>query len=351
MVAGFSNLKWLLVVSSVMLVAGPPAHAQATMKRGQAILFSTPAGDESLSNTPALEPRSPDLSGFANSVQIPKLNYNPAPDAEMPRPPVVSPSELQALQKQLDRQKNWALMTPAEIMGVPTLENIMNVPEQDANGEPKDQSLLERYMARQENQQTTTNGPSGYGFNSVNSGLKRTAPDGAQFGASRSFYPGGNPPAANPPLMDQFLQRSPWNGNASGPNGNSAWSKTFGPPTPAASTKPSQQQIAADEQFQKLLEVRSSPVARPPAPDLYASSPEKSSSPVLGQPAPNPLGTAFTPLSSGIVMPIGLRPLPALTANQNDTPALTPVAPEWKPKPPPWMSQAPQLGSVPQRKF
>ena len=61
------------------------------------------------------------------------------------------------------------------------------------------------------------------------------------------------------------------------------------------------------------------------------------------------MGASFTPLSSGIAMPAGLAPLPGLLGPTNT--GLPALVPEWKPQPPPWLSSAPQLGVIPQRKF
>ena len=77
--------------------------------------------------------------------------------------------------------------------------------------------------------------------------------------------------------------------------------------------------------------------------------PPASTAPAVAQPAAIPMGASYTPLSSGIAMPAGVAPLPGLLGPTNVV--APPLAPEWTPPPPPWVSSGPQLGVIPQRKF
>jgi hypothetical protein len=105
-------------------------------------------------------------------------------------------------------------------------------------------------------------------------------------------------------------------------------------------------------QFQQLLEPHSLPGGTAKAPMLGSpifSSSSTAPNPAAGPSAVIPIGASYTPLSSGIVMPAGLTPLPGILGPTNVP--LPAFAPEWKPQAPPWVSSAPQLGVIPQRKF
>src|SRR5258708_7044227 len=157
MISCFSNLKRLIFVVGAMLAAVSLAHAQTTMKRGQPIFFSAPDNDAMVSNAPSLTPRSPELPEFTKTIEVPSLNFEAG--RPMPRPLPLSPAQMAAMQQSLDREKNWTLMTPAEILGVPTPEKILGIPERDATGARKNQTITERYLERENARQTgVTNG-------------------------------------------------------------------------------------------------------------------------------------------------------------------------------------------------
>jgi hypothetical protein len=106
------------------------------------------------------------------------------------------------------------------------------------------------------------------------------------------------------------------------------------------------------DQFKQLLEPHTLPGDTAKAPlfgNPVFSSPSTAPNTAPEQSVVIPIGTSYTPLSSGIAMPTGVTPLPGLLG-QNNT-ALPVLAPEWKPLLPPWMSSAPQMGVIPQRKF
>jgi hypothetical protein len=154
--------------------------------------------------------------------------------------------------------------------------------------------------------------------------------------------------------MDQFLNGTTDNRAASAQAPNSGWSKSFSVPAPPPG--PTTEQQAAMAQFQQLLQPHSllggtakAPLLDSPVFPSSSTSPNPAPNPAPGPSAVIPIGASYTPLSSGIVMPAGLTPLPGILGPTNA--ALPALVPEWKPQPPPWQSSTPQLDVMPQRKF
>src|SRR5271154_2114407 len=123
MILRFSSLICSLLVVCATAVASAQAQTQ------EPIIFSAPD-----TNAPSLAPRSPMLPDFDNPVQR-QLNFSPAPAMPAPGVPAISPAQAAQWQQAVDREKNWTLMTPEEIFGLPTAEKILGVSERDAMGE------------------------------------------------------------------------------------------------------------------------------------------------------------------------------------------------------------------------
>ena len=347
----FANLTRWLLIAGVTLAAAYAAQAQHAGRRpGQAIIFSSADDDDVSSNMPSLAAKPPGMLDFANTVQSPVLKFGAASETEPqpgPQTPAISPAQAQRMQRLLDERKNWALLTPEEILGLPTQGKIPGVPDRDAFGQPKNKTVVAQYYERQEQLRARTNNDN-YG-----------APDSAprwDFSGSRElpmnpniWTPAGSRPG-NSALMNQLLNGTPDSRPAPAQAPERGWSKSFNLPAPPPGPTPEQQ--AAMEQFRQLLQPHSLPGGIAKAPALgrpIFSSPSTTPNPAPGQSAVIPIGASFTPLSSGIAMPAGVTPLPGLLG-QNNT-ALPMLAPEWKPQAPPWMSSAPQPGAIPQRKF
>jgi hypothetical protein len=328
----FLSLICRLMVA-VAMGATLGARAQTPPPQEQRIIFSSPESDDASSNVPSLEPASPTLSGVADSVRAPLLDLNSSTGAgPFPGPaPMPSPQAAAQMQRQLEEKENWALLTPEEILGVPTAQKIMGLPETNAAGflDNEPDSLAERYLDRQEQRDK-------YSTNGVANLSQWNLPTGeADAGMAAAVAIGQ---AASDPLFSGFLSDP-------GQRQNTSPSSLFGlgSPPPAVSA-PTAEQIAADEAFQKLIAPNSTPADMLPPPSTTAFSPPPDT--LLAKPLPNPLGASFTPLSGNMKAPLGANPLPTLfPANP------TPIAPEWKPQPPPWMNPTPQPGDIPQRKF
>jgi len=341
-----ANLTLRLLLAGVALAVACSADAQHAGRRpGEAILFSSPDGDDVSSNLPSLAPKPPGMTDFENAIQSPAPKFGGASGNGLPTPPPsLSPAQVQQMQRMLDERKNWALSTPEQILGLPTQEKILGIQDRDALGQPKNESVVAQYYERQEMSRTRTNndnyaapGPAPqWGFSGGQPA--RTAPD--------IWTPSGSRPG-NSPFLNQFLNGTPDNRDAASRTSQGGWPKPFSQPAPAPKVTPEQEQAMA--QFQQLLQPRSPSGggAKNPASDSPFFSP--SSTPASGRSAAIQIGASFTPLSSGIAMPAGPTPLPGLLGPTNAAAAL--FAPAWKPQPPPWMSSQPQLGVIPQRKF
>src|SRR5580698_7141173 len=127
----FAKYKALLLASLVAglcsLAQAQPVHAPAA-STGQQILFSSPDG-QIVSNTPlpAVEaPQSRELADAPDASPFSILNHQlsvsalPSP-SPMPMPIIVS-HESTGMQNPMDERKRMGLLTPAEIMKVPTME-------------------------------------------------------------------------------------------------------------------------------------------------------------------------------------------------------------------------------------
>ena len=132
------NLKlW----ASVVFTAGAFTYCSAqTQPSDGSVIFSKPADNG---------------AGPASSLELPDeasgqpfRGLNAGPSEQFPLPQVDANA---ALQKELEDRKNWTLMTPEEIMGVQTPEQIFGLTEQDPD---KNLSPEERYLKRQENAET-----------------------------------------------------------------------------------------------------------------------------------------------------------------------------------------------------
>ena len=343
-------LKRCAFAAGVVIAAACSADAQQGGRRpGDAIIFSSPDDSDVSSNMPSLAAQPPAWLDLANTVHSPVVNPGATPQAgplPMP-PPAISPAEAQRMQRLLDERKNWALLTPEQILGLPTPKKILGLQDRDAFGQPKNETVEEQFYARQAKLQVRTN--------SDNYTLADAAP-GGNYSVSNEWQMNSKllVPAVgvqgNSTLLNQFLNRPPDNSAYSVRDPSGGWSKSPGLPAPSRRTAPEQQ--TAVEQFQQMLQLNSSPgaaVRSSAFSDPAFSSSSTTPKPASGQFGTIPMGRSFTPLNSGIVMPARVEPLPGLFGPTNK-PLLAP-APEWKPPPPPWMSSEPQLGVMPQRKF
>ena len=244
--------------------------------------------------------------------------------------------------KLLEERKNWALMTPEEIFGVTATGKLLQPPERDAMGREKNQTQLERYLNRENQQRTGSTNGWRNDKEDLPWNFSRDKDRANPFDSSRH---GTEDAAQN---LDRFLNGRRNTDISANQNGIVTWDSFNAPPAQQTSEKQNLEQMAAMERFRQLLAPSSTPVA--PSPDSrFFPVPKTVVDPNITQPdfVPNPAGASFTPLSSGTGKPAGLAPLPGIVTS---TPQPVTV-PAWAPQPPPWLLQGPQPFTMPQRKF
>jgi hypothetical protein len=323
------------------------AQAQGSgIRGGQPILFSSPVGDDVVTNTPALVPRPLESLDLQAATEAPaQFNFNrSSPGTLLPSAvPMLNLAEAGRARDSLDRRRNWALLTPAEILGAVTSEKILGVTERNAFGQPKNLTALERYTERQ-NQLPS---PANTNDLSMNDASPAWSLSGSAEGAADSLYGVRGSlagPLFNPALNNQLAARSGAGGG---------WSKLFEPASaPAAASTPllpgpSPAQAESMERFRQLLNPGSLPAATPASGGIKTSLPQSLLGSGLDQPPSVRMGAAFAPLNSGG------RPgeMPKLTAAWGLNYTSTPPASVWAPQPAPWTSPNSQPFAAPQRKF
>jgi hypothetical protein len=336
----FAYLKRGLPLAAVLGAVFSAQAQRAAFRPGQPILFSSPESDTVLSNMPSLAPKPPESPDFGNTLQAPSSFDFSGPAVDTPLPvvaPVVSHAGASRMQDLLDRQKNWMLLTPAEILGTTTPEKIMGIQEHDAFGQPKNLTAMERYTVRR-NQMPSVNANSN-AFPSWNFSDKQSDPSNS--------IPGG---LGSPDNMAGFpLNPAADNQTFAGQNGNNSWSKLFDSPSPSPVVSLAQQTDM--DRFRQLLKPGSpstTAAATPSLSGIKISLPQTALSSGLGQSALTPVGALFTPLNSGVGKPAEMPKLPSIWSLSLTSP---PSAAAWAPQPPPWLSPTPQPFVVPQRKF
>ena len=332
----------LLIVAMSMVVLSAVAQPS-----GQAIVFSSPQTDSTQPAAPSLVPQNSQLPVLPGTLQAPvtPFNHYDAANSFPAVPPPANLSEQQRMKQMLDERKNWTLMTPAEIFGVTPAEKLLQPPERDAAGREKTKTQLERFLDRENEAQA---GPTnGWQNNRDDSpwNFSRDKDNANPFDTGRR---GSDDAAQN---LDRFLNGQRNTDVSAKQNDVASWD-SFNASTAQTSQTAEKQnldQMAAMERFRQLLAPSPAPAAPSPDSQFFPAPKPVVVDPNITQPdfVPNPAGTSFTPLTSGIGKPAGLTPLPGIVNS-----ALPPVtAPAWAPQPPPWLLQGPQPGMAPQRKF
>lgn len=296
----------------------------------ESIIFSKPTDNNLTERANSFMEQVPHKLTDSYSAPAPLFGRKPKADFDvlpgMPKPVPLSPEQIKQMQKNLDQQRNWTLMTPAEILNVPTVEKILGVPDGNEN-----LTVLELYHKRQDRQRSAA---------SSNALLRAETywnAEGNPFGGSRADQKknaaGLNPQnqfgqplnrAGNTALeTEQQLRReeSPWGASA------------FDMPPPAP--KPDKEQLAAMERFRAMMlpPQLEKPVV---AAAGFTPTPKSKADPNMqAMPAFNPAGNSFQPIHDNASRPIGIAPLPTVTGFR---PQMGKV-PKPKPlvEPPPWV--------------
>jgi len=347
-----ANFKMPLLAGALAAVALSAVAQKDAPPSSKPIIFSPPAGENTVSNAPLLFPRLSDRPNIGNQVRAPVSIFDvQTPSLPLPVPPpapALSRADVRRLQKILDARENWALMTPEEILGVDTSGNTARTPGQEAADDQQKLTLIGRFLERQQRSQVTVtnesyggDASSGWDFSRNRSGMTN--------GSSSDSARIGSPTVAQ--ILDRFFNDTSANNPFAGPDGNgsAAWFKSLGlPPQPAP---PTPEQLAERERFSQLLDPGTyADTAAKSSPDskfLSVLQPLSDMGPDKGVMA-SPVGSSFAPLNSGIGKPAGLLPLPGIAGSTNWQSS---AAAAWAPQPPPWLVQTPQPFTMPQRKF
>ena len=342
MVFSWANRTWLL--AGRFCAVALSAAAQGGVPSGQASPFAVP-GDEG-QEQPAANPFS-DNPNFADEVQAPSSLFGRGPAAPLPPPQVISPDVNRVLQN----RKNWALMTPEEILGVTTPEQILGVkkPEDLINGSLTPE---QRFLRRQDAASAESNNQNNDASSSARWSLTKNPDDSGSSDNSDLLAPPdstGDSPFVN---FNRQMSSSAGKSPFGRPNGNGNWIQA--PVQTADSAKATKEQDAEMERFRRLLdpaETVNRPVAVMPGYKFdFPSSPSAASDNPFAKkrPAPSQYTSSLSAMENPFTRPVGLTPLPGIAT---EAPKKAEAPPSWAPKPPPWMSQEPNPFVLPQPKL
>jgi hypothetical protein len=275
----------------------------------------------------------------AGDHNAPKQLFNVTPDLPMPRV-MLQQNQIQdsSARDAANKRKNWTLLTPEEIMGVKTAEQILGVKDPNKDKESK-LSLEEQFLLRnlRDSAGTATNGRAGAALlpqeNSLFSGQNRN--DQLPFSRltdsqANDRFPGDSARYFNDPYKTEL--RNNVNQQAT------TWKSAFSQP---AQPRQTPEQLENLERFRAMMEAASTPepanksfnVRTAPAP-----APSLKTLPVV-----NPAGRSVAAIDDNISRPTGIQPLPTATGSTLTKPKTRPSSHAQRP---PWMSDAPQPHSI-----
>lgn len=302
----------------------------------ETIVFSKPADVSADRANSFIGPSS--RSANAGNYNAPKKAFT-VPEPDLPLPPsVYYRSQDPAVMEALNKRNNWRLLTPEQIMGVQTVEEIMGLADRNAS---RKLSLEEQFILRQSQgyRGAATNARSSLLTRQDNNPFEQNREDQLPFGQKNTLQVDDLTPKNSPWATGQTRPKP--DGSLPGEMGdapaNTIWKSAFAQPVQPVQFGQSQEEIARMERFRALMD--------PPAP----VTPVKTHANLVpiaapaffeaSQPAVNPAGRSAVAVLANIAKPTGIKPLPAATGS-----ALTPQTqkPEWQAQPPPWMTDKPQ---------
>jgi hypothetical protein len=238
-----------------------------------------------------------------------------------------------SVREALDRRKNWTLLTPEQIFGVQTPDDILGAKDKP---ETKKLSLEEQFLLRddQAGSKPDVNGRlNGFLGHMPDGGNAADPPNGVA--ADNSFRQATKPSDAHSPFFSQFFN-APSSVPEPAENSQSIWNSGFSQPmTP----KVNADQLAAMERFRALMEP-SAPLDKSPVPTRFSVPTASTPNPFLqAMPLVNPAGHGISPLGNAFSRPTGIQPLPGISTLP-PTPAAT--RPKWQAQLPPWMQSGAQ---------
>lgn len=271
----------------------------------------------------------------AGDYNAPRKLFNDyGPSLPMPRPIIINQDPAAA--DAMNKRKNWMLLTPEQILGVETPEDILHT----KNPNEKKLSLEEQYLQRLNhagNSAITNGSLSALSGKDDNNPFTKKKDDQNPF--SRGPFANQNElqkSGSLRPLNQLFNSRVSDSMSNDKREQESAWTSVFAQPTQPKLTP---EQLADRERFRALLEPSSQP-DKPATTVRYTEATTPPPDPYIQlQPKFNPAGRTYTSLENNSARPTGINPLPGITG-----PSPKPVEkkPSWQAQLPPWMSDGPK---------
>jgi hypothetical protein len=319
-----------LFLAALLLGVLPFARAQSAGPEQQ-ILFTTPEG-QVVTNAPvpatqAPQPEAP--SDFPSESSTLSVLNEPSPVAAYPRPaPIFVPQNNDTFDPMdpFGERKRMKLSTTAEIMHVPTMAQIFGISQSDV------------FNDGQTNRLTAGNLNSNILYSADTPSDEQSAED-ATWQKILAGRTGANASSENQLVADK-KKNSPgiWSDifNAP-PEDNSLFGNQDRNPNEIVAPISADSTATAQPAWASFL---AQPIVPPPPSQTISSSDSSFDSPF----APSRTSSSLATLPQLPVTPSA----PGQTYNNNSTP--TPP-PSWEPKPAPWLSPVPPLGTMAQRKF
>jgi hypothetical protein len=330
--------QWKSLFFAGLAVGFFPLMQSQSAAQGQMIVFSSPDG-QITTNAPlpiaqVPQPSEPlaDLPGEAPQGLFKPPTPN-APYVPLMSGPVYQQDNFQPrddFQNPMDLRRRMGAQASAQIMGVPSVEQIFGLPERDT-ADGKKNPLLDPMQSE-------------YGINGATNMMSADRIEASSWAKllSDNSNPGGdgttssNSTDKTSGLFSGFFDSTPKKSvkdSLFGGHDDQADDTGFG-------SSPASAQQSTWDTF-----LNGTPAPATAESSQNFSTPNLSSSPGLNSQSPfNQL-----PQSSGFNT-LPQVPTPPAAPGQNYN-SMQPATPSWEPKPPPWLSSTPAMGTMPQRKF
>jgi len=134
-------------------------------ERGRPIEFSLPKSDEVTTNLHELTGKKDSLKQLEEDLYKPLEAFSSKSSLEgvavlPPRAPSVSPIQSKRVKELLERRMNWVFMSPEDMVGAPTVEDVLKTPQIGPDGqEKKELPAIERYYHRLSNKRVEPDSP------------------------------------------------------------------------------------------------------------------------------------------------------------------------------------------------
>lgn len=276
-----------------------------------------------------------------------RLFNDRTPNLPPPRPLFLG-NQSAAAQEAANRKKNWALLTPEQIYGLQTPNEILGLKKDDND---KSLSLEEQFLLRESQpaaNAATNDGAGGASWRDAANLFDKHQDDRPAFSRSIFFQPNNHlddqpdDPAQEDSTryFKQFLNaKSEKNPLKTESKQATAWSSVFSQP---AQPKQTPAQLADMERFRVMLAPAPSTSSdKTPAvkTSVFSAAEPETDSIFQSQPMFNPAGSSVAVIKDDLTRPVGIKPLPSIGAPENLTPATRPA---WQAQLPPWLRDGPQ---------